>query len=143
MFPRGRRINHEEVSVKSPKRILTVAALFSLCGCAAGQTGGRTPDAVGTDEIRLTVVNETDGPLEVFYVWESRSSRSRLGSVSVGRTADYNIPFVMGYLRVIGESPISTRTISSNALDVSEANRNDELVVTVNWRFEALLTVKE
>jgi hypothetical protein len=135
-------LSYVEVSVKNPMRVLTVVGLFSLLGCAAGQAGVATPGPIGEDEIKLTVVNESDGLLDVFYIWENRSSRARLGSVSVGRTADFGVPFVTGLLRITCDSPISARTITSNALELSDANRDAELIVTVNWRFDALLEVK-
>ncbi len=93
--------------------------------------------------MKLHVVNDSDSPVDVFSLWEGRTGRIRLGSVSIGREADFGVPWVGGYLRVVFKSPLATQTITSNALGLAEANRNDELIVTVNWANRALLEIRK
>ena len=125
------------------RRSLALAAVCFLSACAATQQGGESAAPIGEDQMKLHVVNDSDSPVDVFSLWDGRTGRIRLGSVSIGREADFGVPWVGGYLRVVFQSPLATQTITSNALVLAEANRNDELIVTVNWANRALLEIRK
>jgi len=122
---------------------LASLAVFFLSACAGTSSGEGGPTPIEGDQIRVTVVNESDGPVDVYYIWEHRTNRARLGSVSIGRQDEFGVPWVTGRLRIVFESPVITRTITSNALPLSEANRGDELFVRLDWRYRAILEIKE
>jgi hypothetical protein len=50
---------------------------------------------------------------------------------------------VGGYLRITFESSALNRTATSNALELSEEHRNEELIVTIDWANQAVLKIKE
>ena len=124
-------------------RSLAAAVVLFLTSCAGTQSGQEAAAPISEDQIRLTVVNGFDGPVDVYYLWENRSSRARLGSVSIGREADFGVPWVGGYLRVTFESSLLDRTVTSNALELSQATPNVDLIVTINWSSHAILKIRE
>lgn len=121
---------------------LVVAAAVSLGACAGSQPGGGAATPIDEDQVRLHVVNEYESPVEVYFMWEGLTTRTRLGTVSIGREADFGVPWLGGDLRILFESPVAARTFTSNSLAVSEADRHDELIVTLSWSSQALLRVR-
>ncbi len=129
--------------MKILRRCVVIMLATFLTACAGTQPGGGEAAPISGDQIKVTVVNESDGPVDVFYHWESRTNRARLGTVAIGRSADFGVPWVSGRLRILFESPVHTTAITSNALELSESNRPDELSVRLDWRYRAILEIKK
>ena len=126
-----------------PKMSIAIMLAAFLPACAGTQAGGGEAAPVSGNQIKLTVVNESDGPVDVYYLWEDRTTRARLGTVAIGRSADFGVPWVTGRLRILFESPVATTSITSNVLQLSDANRPDELLVLLDWRYRAVLEIKK
>ena len=126
-----------------PRRSIVIMLVAFLSACAGTQSSGEETTPVSGNQIKVTVVNESDGPVDVFYHWESRTNRARLGTVAIGRSADFGVPWVTGRLRILFESPVAARPITSNALELSEGDRPDELLVRLDWRYRAILEIKK
>ena len=126
-----------------PRRSIVIMLVAFLSACAGAQPGGEETAPVSGNQIKLTVVNESDGPVDVYYLWEDRTTRARLGTVAIGRSSDFGVPWVTGRLRILFESPVATTSVTSNVLYLSEANRPEELEVRLDWRYRAILEIKK
>jgi hypothetical protein len=121
--------------------IFLLILLPLLASCAGNQPGRDPAPPVAGEPISLTVVNDADGPVDVFYYWESRTPRARLGTVAVGRSGEFKVPWVTGRLLVLFESPVMSTPATSNALPLSESERPEALTVRIDWRYRAILEV--
>ena len=115
--------------------LIASALVVSISACGGGRLSSE-PAVPGADNsVTVHVQNDFNAGVEISTVWGGDRTRSRLGLVGRGESADFTFFYRVGDLRIVVGSQASRRTATSNPVAIVNRMRGQTLNLVIDDRF--------
>ena len=115
--------------------LITSALVVSISACGGGRLSSEPAVPGANNSVTVHVQNDFGAGVEVSTLWGGNRTRTRLGLVARGESADFSFFYRVGDLRILVGSQASRRTATSNPVAIVDRMRGQTLNLVIDDRF--------